>query len=45
MTPKARYFWPLLFVLFLTDCATKDLAVEHLDRLRVRIRLQTHSCD
>lgn len=31
MTPKARYFWPLLFVLFLTDCATKDLAVEHLD--------------
>ena len=29
--PKARYFWPLLLVLFLTDCTTKDLAVEHLD--------------
>jgi signal peptidase II len=31
MTPKARWFWPLLLVLFLTDCATKSLAVEHLD--------------
>jgi signal peptidase II len=25
---KARYFWPLLSTLFLTDCATKDLVVE-----------------
>src|SRR3954469_7163217 len=25
---KARYFWPLLLVLFLTDCATKDLIVD-----------------
>jgi signal peptidase II len=31
MTPKARYFWPLLFVLFMADCTTKDLALEHLD--------------
>ena len=31
MTPKARTFWPLLLVLFLTDCTTKELAVEHLD--------------
>jgi signal peptidase II len=30
MTPKARYFWPLLLVVFLTDCTTKDLAVAHL---------------
>ena len=28
--PKARYFWPLLLILFVTDCSTKDLAVEHL---------------
>jgi signal peptidase II len=27
---KARYFWPLLFVLVLTDCTTKDLIVERL---------------
>jgi signal peptidase II len=25
---KARFFWPLLLVLFLTDCATKNLVVE-----------------
>ena len=30
MTPKARYFWPLLLVVFLTDCSTKDFAVTHL---------------
>ena len=30
-SPKARYFWPLLLVLVLTDCATKDLAIGHLD--------------
>lgn len=30
MTPKARYFWPLLLVLFAADCATKNLAVQHL---------------
>ena len=27
---KARAFWPLLFLLVLTDCGTKRLAVEHL---------------
>ncbi len=31
MTPKARYFWPLLLILFVTDCTTKELAVERLD--------------
>jgi signal peptidase II len=25
---KARFFWPLFLVLFLTDCATKNLVVE-----------------
>jgi signal peptidase II len=30
LPPKARYFWPLLLILFVTDCSTKDLAVEHL---------------
>jgi signal peptidase II len=30
MSPKARTFWPLLLALVLTDCATKDLAVERL---------------
>jgi signal peptidase II len=30
MTRKARYFWPLLLLLFSADCATKDLALEHL---------------
>lgn len=28
MTAKARWFWPLVIALFLTDCATKR-AVEH----------------
>jgi len=27
---KTRYFWPVLLLLLLTDCATKDLAEEHL---------------
>jgi signal peptidase II len=27
---KARYFWPLLSVLFLTDCTTKNLIVDSL---------------
>ena len=27
---KARLFWPLAFVLVLTDCTTKELAVERL---------------
>ena len=31
MTPKARYFWPLLLVLFVSDCATKDLVVDRFD--------------
>jgi signal peptidase II len=31
MTPKARYFWPLLLILFVTDCSTKDLAIERVD--------------
>jgi signal peptidase II len=31
MTHKGRFFWPLLLTLFVTDCTTKDLAVEHLD--------------
>jgi signal peptidase II len=29
-TTKSRYFWPVLLALFLTDCSTKRLAVEHL---------------
>ncbi len=31
MTPKARYFWPLLMILFVTDCTTKDLVIERLE--------------
>ena len=31
MTRKSRYFWPLLLILFSSDCTTKDLAREHLD--------------
>jgi signal peptidase II len=31
MTPKARYFWPLLMILFVTDCTTKNLVVERLE--------------
>lgn len=31
MTPKARYFWPLLLVLLVTDCTTKDLVLDRLD--------------
>lgn len=31
MTPKARYFWPLLLILFVTDCATKDLVIDRFD--------------
>lgn len=27
---KTRLFWPILFTVFLTDCGTKRLAVEHL---------------
>lgn len=30
LSPKTRYFWPLSLILFVTDCSTKDLAVEHL---------------
>jgi signal peptidase II len=30
MVRKARLFWPLLGTLFLADCATKDLARQHL---------------
>ncbi|MEO7996295.1 MAG: signal peptidase II [Gemmatimonadaceae bacterium] len=30
MSPKARTFWPLLFVLVLADCTSKDLAVQML---------------
>ncbi len=30
VSPKARSFWPLLVSVLLTDCATKQLAVEHL---------------
>ena len=30
MHSKARVFWPLGFLLLLTDCATKSLAEEHL---------------
>lgn len=29
MSPKARIFWPLLSLLILADCTTKELAVEH----------------
>jgi len=31
MTPKARYFWPLLFILFVSDCTTKDLVIDRFD--------------
>jgi len=31
MTPKARYFWPLLLILFVTDCTTKDLVIDRFD--------------
>ena len=30
MSHKARLFWPLAFLLVLTDCATKEYAVEQL---------------
>jgi len=30
MTPKARVFWPLLLALFVSDCSTKELAVDRL---------------
>lgn len=30
LTPKSRLFWPILSVLFFTDCGTKQLAEEHL---------------
>lgn len=30
MSAKARVFWPLLFLVPLADCSTKELAVEHL---------------
>jgi signal peptidase II len=29
-SPKARYFWPVSLILFVTDCSTKDLVVERL---------------
>jgi signal peptidase II len=31
ISPKARWFWPLLLILAVTDCATKDIAVSRLD--------------
>ena len=30
LVPKARFFWPLAFLLLFTDCGTKQLAVEEL---------------
>jgi signal peptidase II len=30
MSPKARTFWPLLLILVLADCTTKDIAVDQL---------------
>lgn len=30
LVPKARFFWPLSFLLLFTDCGTKQLAVEEL---------------
>jgi len=30
MTPKSRTFWPLLLIVVLADCASKDVAVRHL---------------
>jgi signal peptidase II len=30
LSPKARSFWPLLLSVLLTDCATKQLAIERL---------------
>lgn len=30
LVPKARFFWPLAFLLMFTDCGTKQLAVEEL---------------
>lgn len=35
MSPKARIFWPLVLVLVLTDCSSKDLAVDHLSEGQV----------
>lgn len=32
---KSRYFWPLLLVVCLADCTTKDLVVERLDQPHV----------
>jgi signal peptidase II len=51
-TQKARAFWPLLALLVLADCGTKQLAVEHLepmsmprqvigDMLRLRLAYNT----
>jgi signal peptidase II len=31
MTRKAKIFWPLLLVFVTTDCASKDMALEHLE--------------
>ena len=31
LSPKGRWFWPLLLMLVVTDCATKEIAVGHLD--------------
>src|SRR5581483_12205449 len=30
MSNKARFFWPLVALLVLTDCTSKELAVQHL---------------
>lgn len=30
LVPKARFFWPLAFLLLFTDCGTKQLVVEEL---------------
>ena len=35
MSPKTRTFWPLLLILLLTDCATKELAVEQLSPIQI----------
>jgi signal peptidase II len=31
-TLKARYFWPLLLILFTTDCTSKNIVIDRLDQ-------------
>jgi len=42
MTPKARYVWPLLLMLFVTDCTTKDLVVDRFDSAQTHTQSSIH---